>query len=98
MVAYNSSIWSYILGDYRAVEKDDCKSKKGVNDVPVCGRCGKEIRFIRRTGKKALMVNAQARYFIPDEKGRQEYILSNGTSRKGNSADDGLRGFILHQC
>lgn len=63
-----------------------------------CNKCGKAIRFIKREGKKALVVNAQAIYFIPDDSSREEYVLTNGDIRKGISAPDGLRGFKLHQC
>jgi hypothetical protein len=66
--------------------------------VSECSKCGKAIRFIKRAGKKALVVNAQAIYFIPDDNSTEEYVLTNGDIRKGKSAPDGLRGFKLHQC
>lgn len=66
--------------------------------MPVCGKCGKEIRFIRRAGKKALMVNPNPTFIIPDENSNQEYVLTNGEMRKGRPALDGLKGFVFHQC
>ena len=66
--------------------------------MPVCGRCGREIRFIRRAGRKALMVNTNPTFIIPDEKSAEEYVLTNGEMRKGRPALDGLKGFTLHQC
>ena len=62
-----------------------------------CDICGKEIRFIKRTGDKALVVNSKSFYFLPDDKG-DVYVMNNGSMRRGNIAPDGLKGFTLHKC
>jgi hypothetical protein len=63
-----------------------------------CSICGKSIRFIKRKGEKALIVNANPIFFIPDNTSDKEYVLTNGDIRKGRTAEDGLRGFTLHMC
>lgn len=65
--------------------------------MPLCSKCGKGIRFIKRTGAKALMVNDNPVYFIPNEDGIY-YVQTNGTMRRGNVASDGIKGFTLHEC
>ena len=65
--------------------------------VDRCSKCGKGIRFIKRTGSKALMVNKSSLYFIPDDSG-ELFITTNGELRRGIKTQDGLKGFILHEC
>jgi hypothetical protein len=63
-----------------------------------CSICGRAIRFVKRKGKKALIVNVHPVFFIPDNTSDKEYVLTNGDIRRGRTAEDGLRGFILHRC
>lgn len=65
--------------------------------MPLCSKCKKRIRFIKRTDAKALVVNDNPVYFIPDENGT-EYVQTNGSIRKGVTSSDGLKGFTLHKC
>lgn len=62
-----------------------------------CDRCGKEIRFIKRAGTKALVVNVTPVFFLPDDLG-DIYVMTNGSTRRGTIAPDGIKGFILHSC
>ena len=65
--------------------------------MTICQYCGKDIRFINRKGKKAIMVEKAAVYFLPDDSGN-EYFVQSGTIRKGIRARDGLKGYKLHVC
>lgn len=62
-----------------------------------CTKCGKEIRFIKREGDKAIVVDKQPVYFVPDNLGVELFIHS-GASRRGTRASDGLKGYTLHVC
>lgn len=62
-----------------------------------CLQCGKEVRFIRRAGKKALIVNKTPLYFIPDLT-EDMYFIHDGVLRRGRLASDGLTGYTLHNC
>ena len=62
-----------------------------------CGKCGKEIRFIKRKGDKSLIVNKNSVYFIPDLSG-DRYFINAGVMRRGTVAADGLKGYTLHNC
>lgn len=65
--------------------------------MDICNRCGKEIRFIRRAGKKAMVVEKKSVYFVPDTSGDM-YFIHNGVMRRGSTSQDGLKGSILHSC
>lgn len=65
--------------------------------MTICQYCGKDIRFINRKGKKPIMVEKAAVYFLPDDSGK-EYFVQSGTIRKGTRARDGLKGYKLHVC
>ena len=62
-----------------------------------CNKCGKEIRFMRREGKKALVVDKHPVYFVPDSYGTELFIQS-GVMRRGTRTLDGLKGYTLHAC
>lgn len=62
-----------------------------------CDRCGKEIRFIRRTGMKAMVVEKKSVFFVPDSYGDM-YFIHDGVMRRGSTSPDGLKGSILHSC
>lgn len=62
-----------------------------------CTKCGKEIRFIKVKGSKALVVNKRAICFLPDDNGKV-YVMTNGKMRTGYVADDGIIGYTLHEC
>ncbi|WFA10367.1 hypothetical protein [Tissierella sp. Yu-01] len=62
-----------------------------------CSRCGREIGFIKRKDKKPLVVNKNPSHFIPDKSGDM-YFIYDGEMRKGRIAQDGLRGYTLHNC
>ena len=65
--------------------------------MDICGRCGKEIRFIRRKGMKSLVVEKKTVFFVPDSYGEVQ-VISNGVMRRGTIVSDGLKGSILHNC
>lgn len=62
-----------------------------------CDRCGKEVRFIRRKGMRAMVVEKRTVFFVPDSSG-EVYVISNGVMRRGRITQDGLKGSILHSC
>ena len=62
-----------------------------------CTRCGKDVAFVRRTGKKAIVVNSKAVYFLPDDNGLENFI-HDGAFRRGTRAQDGLLGYSMHNC
>ena len=64
-----------------------------------CQHCNKAIRFIRRksVGLKALIVDYNPVYFVPDSSG-DIYVIHNRVMRRGTIAPDGLQGYILHNC
>lgn len=63
----------------------------------MCTNCGQAVRFIKRPGHKALIVNPSSVYFVPDENG-ELFVTSNGQFRRGAINSDGLKGFRLHEC
>lgn len=65
--------------------------------MDICDRCGREIRFIRRKGKKAMVVEKRSVFFIPDSSG-ELYFIHDGVMRRGSFSQDGLKGSILHSC
>lgn len=65
--------------------------------MPQCSYCGKEIRFLKRSGKKAVAVEIGARYYMPDE-GSEVYVQRDGHIRKGRLVADGILGYRLHDC
>lgn len=66
--------------------------------IDKCDKCGKRIRFIRRAGLKALKVNSDSSFFIPDDNGGEVFITTKGETRRGFKAQDGIKGFKLHEC
>jgi hypothetical protein len=62
-----------------------------------CYICGQEITFIKRSGKKPLIVNKNPVYFVPDSSG-DRYFIHDGVMRRGRATADGLRGYTLHGC
>lgn len=66
--------------------------------MPECGICGRKIKFVKRAGEKALIVNPRAVFIVPDDSSRYEYVLTNGKMRRGRVVADGLKAFVLHQC
>ena len=65
----------------------------------MCTNCGQAVRFIKRPGHKALIVNTSSVYFVPDDTDAAEtFVTSNGKFRRGIKSSDGLKGFVLHEC
>lgn len=62
-----------------------------------CNHCGRKIRFIKREGKKPLVVDCNPEYFVPDNHGVDNFI-HNGIFRRGSRSNDGLQGYRLHNC
>lgn len=62
-----------------------------------CSRCGKDVAFVRRTGKKSIVVNQKPIYFIPDDQGTENFI-HDGVLRRGTKSQDGLLGYRMHEC
>lgn len=70
---------------------------KEENTVKNCDRCGKAIRFIKREGDKALVVNATPGYYVPHPFG-DRFVTVNGEIRRGAKVHDGILGYTLHKC
>lgn len=62
-----------------------------------CYHCGCEVSFIKREGKKPLIINPAPVYFVPDSNGEDNFI-HNGVWRRGTRSQDGLKGHIIHNC
>ena len=63
----------------------------------ICKGCGATIKWVRGKGKKAVPVEPNGMYFLPDETG-SAFIMSNGAISYGRHASDGILGYQKHVC
>lgn len=63
----------------------------------VCSECGQPVRFIKRRGQKALIVESRPVWFIPATAG-ETFVTDDGGMATGRRAEDGRRGWKLHKC
>ncbi len=65
-----------------------------------CRACGAEIMFIKTTAGKTTPVDAKAVFYIPDPKGKNLYVLPDGTTERGWTVpvqgDAAKIGYVSH--
>ena len=69
-------------------------------NTTTCRACGAQIGFIKLVSGKSAPVDADSMEFMPDPKGKELFILPDGTTERGSTENvngpDTMIGYMSH--